>query len=50
MACYTAEYQGDLMPSSEIEEMAWFSYADRGLVPPVDQMLFDDLKAGGVLA
>lgn len=49
MACYTAEYQGDLMPSREIEEMAWFSYADRDLVPPVDQMLFDDLKAGGVL-
>ncbi|WP_225838950.1 NUDIX domain-containing protein [Streptomyces sp. NK08204] len=49
MACYTAEYQGDLTPSSEIEEMAWFSYADRDLVPPVDQMLFDDLKADGVL-
>ena len=49
MACYTAEYQGDLMPSSEIEEIAWFSYADRDLVPPVDQMLFDYLKAGGVL-
>lgn len=50
MACYTAEYQGDLMPSSEIEEVAWFSYADRNLVPRVDQMLFDDLKAGGMLA
>jgi 8-oxo-dGTP diphosphatase len=49
MACYTAEYSGELVPSSEIEEMAWFSYADRDLVPPVDQMLFDDLKAGGGL-
>lgn len=50
MACYTADYRGDLGPSSEIEEIAWFSYADRDLVPPVDQLLFDDLKAGGVLA
>ncbi|WP_406421827.1 NUDIX domain-containing protein [Streptomyces sp. NBC_00873] len=49
MACYTAEYQGELAPSSEIEEMAWFSYADRDLVPPVDQLLFDDLAAGGEL-
>ena len=50
MACYTAEYQGELMPSSEIAEMAWFSYADREQVPPVDQLLFDDLKSGGDLA
>ncbi|HEY5833888.1 NUDIX hydrolase [Streptomyces sp.] len=45
MSCYTGEYRGTLAPSSEIDEMAWFSYADRDLVPPVDQLLFDDLKA-----
>jgi 8-oxo-dGTP pyrophosphatase MutT (NUDIX family) len=45
MACYTADYRGELRPSSEIDEVAWFSYADRDLVPPVDQLLFDDLKA-----
>ncbi|WP_326701216.1 NUDIX domain-containing protein [Streptomyces sp. NBC_01754] len=49
MACYTAEYQGELAPSSEIEDVAWFSYADRDRVPPVDQLLFDDLKAAGHL-
>ncbi|MFJ2018338.1 NUDIX hydrolase [Streptomyces nodosus] len=49
MSCYTADYQGSLAVSSEIEEMAWFSYADRPLVPPVDQLLFDDLKAAGEL-
>jgi hypothetical protein len=49
MACYTADYHGELRPSSEIDEVAWFSYADRGLVPPVDQLLFDDLKAAGQL-
>jgi 8-oxo-dGTP diphosphatase len=50
MSCYTGDYRGTLAVSSEIEEMAWFSYADRILVPPVDQLLFDDLKAAGDLA
>ncbi len=49
MACYTAECRGELTPSSEIEEMAWFSYSDRDLVPPVDQLLFDELKSRGSL-
>ncbi|WP_127356760.1 NUDIX hydrolase [Actinacidiphila soli] len=50
MACYSGDYQGELVPSSEIEEVAWFSYADRAEVPPVDQELFDDLKSRGDLA
>jgi 8-oxo-dGTP diphosphatase len=49
MSCYTADYRGNLTASSEIGELAWFSYADRGRVPPVDQLLFDDLKASGSL-
>ncbi|MFF2654527.1 NUDIX domain-containing protein [Streptomyces sp. NPDC058045] len=49
MSCYTARYAGTLAPSSEIEETDWFSYADRPLVPPVDQLLFDDLRAAGEL-
>jgi|HubBroStandDraft_2_1064218.scaffolds.fasta_scaffold454406_2 8-oxo-dGTP diphosphatase len=49
MSCYTGEYAGTLTPSSEIDELAWFSYADRDRVPPVDQLLFDDLKASGQL-
>ncbi|WP_218021162.1 NUDIX hydrolase [Nocardia crassostreae] len=50
MACYSADYSGTLAVSSEIEEIAWFTYADRPHVPPVDQLLFDDLVAGGMLA
>ena len=50
MSCYTADYAGTLAPSSEIDELAWFSYADRDRVPPVDQLLFDDLKASGQLS
>ncbi|GGY77166.1 NUDIX domain-containing protein [Streptomyces nitrosporeus] len=49
MSCYYADYSGTLAVSNEIEEMAWFSYADRPHVPPVDQLLFDDLKAAGEL-
>lgn len=49
MSCYTAEYHGTLAASSEIEEVAWFRYADRALVPPVDQLLFDDLVNAGLL-
>jgi 8-oxo-dGTP diphosphatase len=49
MSCYTADYSGTLAASSEIAEFAWFGYADRPRVPPVDQLLFDDLKAAGQL-
>jgi len=49
MSCYTGEYSGTLAASSEIDELAWFRYADRPLVPPVDQLLFDDLNASGQL-
>ena len=49
MSCYAAEYRGTLAASSEIDEIAWFGYADRPRVPPVDQLLFDDLSAAGEL-
>ena len=49
MSCYTGEYAGTLAASSEIDELAWFGYADRPRVPPVDRLLFDDLSAVGRL-
>ncbi|MFJ5232568.1 NUDIX domain-containing protein [Kitasatospora sp. NPDC088391] len=49
MACYTADYTGELAASSEIEEVEWFGYADRDRVPPVDRILFDDLHRDGLL-
>jgi 8-oxo-dGTP diphosphatase len=49
MSCYAGDYAGTLAASSEIDELAWFCYADRPRVPPVDQLLFDDLKASGEL-
>lgn len=49
MSCYAGDYLGTPTASSEIEEIAWLSYADRARVAPVDQLLFDELKASGDL-
>ena len=49
MSCYTGDYQGTLTASGEIDELAWFCHADRSRVPPVDQLLFDDLHVAGQL-
>lgn len=49
MTCYTADHTGTPAPSSEIEEIAWLGYADRGRVSPVDQLIFEDLHAAGRL-
>ncbi|WP_233224021.1 hypothetical protein [Amycolatopsis sp. CA-128772] len=49
MTCYTAGYRGTLAASSEIDEIVWLGYADRGRVSPVDQLIFDQLRAAGQL-
>jgi 8-oxo-dGTP diphosphatase len=49
MTCYTAEYQGTLTPSSEVEELIWLTYADRDRVSAVDQLIFDHLHQTGRL-
>lgn len=43
MACYFAEYEGELRPASEIDELAWFAYGDKERVSPVSQIIFDRL-------
>lgn len=49
MTCYTASYIGEPVPGMEIEKLAYYSYAERNIVGPVDQLIFDDLKAKGLL-
>ncbi|MFC5753542.1 NUDIX domain-containing protein [Actinomadura rugatobispora] len=49
MSCYTADHRGTPTASSEIAEVDWLSYADRERVAPVDQLIFDDLRAMGRL-
>ncbi|HZG07284.1 MAG TPA: NUDIX domain-containing protein [Streptomyces sp.] len=49
MTCYTADYQGTLTPSSEVEEVVRLTCADRGRVSPVDRLVFDHLHRSGRL-
>jgi 8-oxo-dGTP diphosphatase len=49
LTCYSADYQGTLTPSSEVDELIWLTYADRGRVSPVDQVIFDHLHGSGQL-
>lgn len=49
MSCYTAQYKGALNPSAEVEKMDWFDYSQKDMVSPVDQLIFDDLKAKGLI-
>lgn len=44
MTCYLANYQGELKPDAEIEELAWLTYADKSKSSDVDQIIFDYLK------
>ncbi len=49
MTCYQAKYSGKLVPSAEVEMMDWFPYAKKHLTSAVDQLIFDDLKAKGLI-
>jgi 8-oxo-dGTP diphosphatase len=49
MTCFTAEYRGTPVASSEIEEIAWLGYADRDRVSAVDKVIFDHLHEAGQL-
>jgi len=44
MTCYEADFKGKLQPSSEIQDIAYYTYAQREMVWPVDQIIFDNLK------
>ena len=44
MTCYMAEFKGTLKASSEIDRLDYFSYSQKHLTAPVDQIIFDDLR------
>ena len=50
MTCFWAKYTGEIMPSSEIEEVRWLNFKDKPLVSFVDRLIFDDLKEMGLLS
>lgn len=49
MTCYTAEWDGEIAPSAEIQEIRWLSYSDIDIVSPVDKLIFEDLKSKNYL-
>ena len=42
--CYTAGYNGTIVPSSEIEEVAWFTSADMNRTSPTGQLTLHWLR------
>lgn len=49
MTCYMARYNGELMPSSEIEKMDFFTWDQKKLCSAVDNLIFDDLYDKGLI-
>jgi 8-oxo-dGTP diphosphatase len=49
MTCYIAGLGGEIKPGAEIEDVAYYSYAQRGIVGPVDQLIFDDLRSKNLI-
>lgn len=49
MTCYTAEFSGELQPSSEIEKFEYFPYARKEETSAVDFLIFDDLLEKGLI-
>jgi len=49
MTCYTAEFEGELKASSEIQEINWLQYSDIDKVSAVNKLIFEDLLAKGLI-
>ncbi len=49
MTCYYADYEGDIEPKNEIEEIAWLNFSDIDKVAAVDKIIFQFLKEKGEL-
>lgn len=44
MTCYTAGFEGNLEPASEIEKIVWLTSKDVRTVGPVGVLIMNDLK------
>lgn len=49
MTCYTADYEGQMKPDSEIQEIRWLTSKDMDKISPVDKLIFKDLLAKGYI-
>ena len=44
MTCYMADFDGELQPDLEIQEMKWLDYSNLDVkISPVDKLIFKDL-------
>ena len=44
MTCYMANFEGELKPNSEIQEIKWLDYSNLNVkISPVDELIFKDL-------
>jgi 8-oxo-dGTP diphosphatase len=50
MTCYTAEFDGELQASNEIEKFDFFGYERRLETSDVDHLIFDDLRQKSLLS
>lgn len=49
MTCYSAAFNRDLQPATNINEIVWLNYSDRNMVSKVDTVIFDFLYEKGLL-
>ena len=49
MTCYTANFNGNPRPDSEISEIIWLTTKNLEKVSPVDKLIFKDLQNKGLL-
>lgn len=49
MTCYTASYEGELKPASEIEKFEFFPFSRKAESSAVDHLIFDNLKEQGLI-
>lgn len=50
MACYMADFTGQLKADSEIEEIKRLNYSDKDKISEVGKLIFDHLRENGLLA
>lgn len=49
ITCYTAKFVGELKAASEVCEYRYVDYTWKSKSSPVDQLIFDDLYAKGII-
>lgn len=49
MTCYAAQFTGTLQASAEVTEYKYVDYSWKAKSSPVDQLIFDDLYAKGLI-